>query len=302
MAVVVPETMESSVWTLPPHTSRPFYLAHLTLLHLAPPRFVTVAAEAGYDGVSLHLTPPGLSDPGALSYPMLGSTSVMMRETLARLNDFGIHVHDIQAMRLTPNTRLGDFLPMLDAGSRLGASYAIVVSDDPDEARNADKLAELGDLCARFGLRVALEFMAYSGIRTLQQAGRIVEKSRSPHVVILLDALHLKRSGGTPADVMQMDRRLIPYLQICDSQDEPLLEEQGGLRWEARRERVIPGWGRLPLHELVGMLPPELPLAVEVPSESLHQAFEDATIARMALDATRNLCNQVMAAHARRGE
>lgn len=56
---------------------RAIHLAHLTLLHVAPPRFVSVAAEAGYDGVSLHLTPPRLSDPGAVSYPMLGNGSVM---------------------------------------------------------------------------------------------------------------------------------------------------------------------------------------------------------------------------------
>lgn len=298
----VPDSVEGIAWPVPQLGRRPFYLAHLTLLHLAPPRFVTVAAEAGYEGVSLHLTPPGLSDPGALSYPMLGSGNVMMRETLARMNDLGILVHDIQALRLTPSTRLSDFLPMLEAGSRLGAAYAIVVSDDPDEARNAENLAQLGEMCASFGMRIALEFMAYSGIRTIQQAARIIQTSGSPDVVILLDTLHLARSGGTAADVMQIDRRLIPYLQLCDSHREPLHEEQGGLRWEARRERLIPGWGKLPLHELVGMLPAELPLAVEVPSESLHQSFEDADIARMALDATRNLCNQVTVARARRGE
>lgn len=298
----VPESVESSAWQVPQQGHRPFYLAHLTLLHLAPPRFVTVAAEAGYDGVSLHLTPPGLSDPGALSYPMLGSGNAMMRETLARMNDLGIQVHDIQALRLTPTTRLSAFLPMFEAGSRLGAAYAIVVSDDPDDARNADQLAQLGETCAGFGMRIALEFMAYSGIRTIQQAARVIEASGSPDVVILLDALHLARSGGTAADVMQIDRRLIPYLQLCDSHRDPLQEELGGLRWEARRERLLPGWGKLPLHELVAMLPAEMPMAVEVPSESLHQSFGDAAIARMALDAARNLCNQVTVARARRGE
>ena len=291
-----------SVETTAPVPMRPFYLAHLTLLHLAPPRFVTVAAEAGFDGVSLHLTPPGLSDPGALSYPMLGASSVMLRETQARIRDFGIHVHDIQGIRLTPAVRLSKFLPMLEAGSRLGASFAIATSDDTDEQRNADHLAELGELCAPFGLRVALEFMAYSGIRDLVQASRIIALSQSPHVVILLDSLHLARSGGTAADVMQVDRRLIPYLQICDGHKAPLHEQQGGLRWEARRERTIPGWGMLPLHDLLAMLPPELPLSIEVPSESLHQSFNDAVVARMALDATRNLCNQVLVARARRGE
>ena len=281
---------------------RPLYLAHLTLIHLAPPQFVSVAAEAGYDGVSLHLTPAGLADPVAPSYPMLGSGSAMMRETLARVHDLGIQVHDIQAFRLTPTVPLSAFIPMLEAGSRLGARYAIVVSDDEDDARNADRLAELGELSVSFGMRVALEFMAYSGIKDILHANRLIDRSGSPHVTIILDALHLVRSGGTASDVMQIDHKRIPYLQICDSHIDPLSEEQGGLRWEARRERLFPGWGKLPLHELVGMLPPELPLSIETPSESLHQAFADSTIARMAIDSTRNLCNQVMVARARRGE
>ncbi len=282
--------------------ARAIHLAHLTLLHVAPPQFVSVAAETGYDGVSLHLTPPRLSDPGAVSYPMLGNGSVMMRETLARLADSNLKVHDIQAVRLKPETRLRDYLPMLEAGSRLNASYVIAVSDDSDEQRNAERLAELGMMAASFGMKVSLEFMAYSGIRDIGAANRVIELSASPHVVILLDALHLARSGGSAGDVMAIDRCRIPYLQLCDGPTEALDEAHGGLRWEARRERMIPGWGRLNLHELLAMLPPEMPISVEVPSDSLHQVFHDQQIARMALDATRNLCNQVMVARARRGE
>ncbi len=281
---------------------RPLYLAHLTLLHVAPPRFVAVAADAGYDGVSLHLTPPRMSDVGAVSYPMLGSGSVMMRETLARLADSSLQVLDIQAVRLKPDTCVRDYIPMLEAGARLGASYVIVVSDDTDDARNAENLAELGELAAPLGMKVALEFMAYSGIRDIGQANRIIDISGSANIVILLDALHLSRSGGSAADVMKIDRLRIPYLQICDGPKDPLTEVQGGLRWEARRERTIPGWGVLPLHELVGMLPPDLPLSVETPSDRLHQVFNDLAIARMGIDATRNLCNQVMVAKAKRGE
>ena len=281
---------------------RPLYLAHLTLLHVAPPRFVSVAADAGYDGVSLHLTPPRLSDVGAVSYPMLGAGSVMMRETLARLADSGLQVHDIQAIRLKPDTCIGDFLPMLEAGARLGASYVIVVSDDSDEARNAERIGELGVLAAPLGIKVALEFMRYSGVRDIGQANRIIDMSGSADAVIVLDALHLSRSDGTLADVMKIDRRRIPYLQICDAPKEPLSEALGGLRWEARRERMIPGWGDLPLHELVGMLPPDMPLSVEIPTDSLHQVLDDPAIARMGIDATRNLCNEVMAIKAKRGE
>lgn len=281
---------------------RALFLAHLTLLHLAPPRFVTIAAEAGFQGVSLHLTTPAIADPGAVSYPMLGSGSVMMRETLARIHDSGIAVHDIQVIRLTPDVHISEFLPMLDAGGRLGASYVIVVSDDENESRNAQHIAELGNLCVDFGLRVAVEFMAYSGIKNIQQALRVISASGDSGAVILLDALHLARSGGTAADVMQIDRGLIPYLQICDGLAAPFPEPQGGLRWEARRERLVPGWGQLPLEDLLSMLPPDLPLSVETPSETLRMSFDDSTIAEIAIDATRDLCNRVMTARARRGE
>jgi sugar phosphate isomerase/epimerase len=270
---------------------RPLLLAHLTLLHVPPPDLVNIAARAGYDGVSLLVSPPSPNDRAAVSYPMLGTESAMMREVLARLHGSDIAVHDVQGFRLKPDTRVADFLPMLEAGGRLGASYAMAVSDDPDERRNADRLAELADNAGRFGMRVAIEFMAYSGIRSIRQTNHVLDLAGRRDIVMMLDALHLVRSGGTLDDVVSTDPARIPYLQICDAPVAPPAE-QGGLAFEARKERLFPGWGGLPLRDLIRVLPQAIPLSVETPVTSLHGRYTDLQIAQMALDATRNLCNQ----------
>lgn len=267
---------------------RPLLLAHLTLLHVAPPEFVSIAAEAGYDGVSLHVSQPPAGDDG-VRYPMLGPRSAMMTEVLARLGDTGIVVHDIQGARLKPETRIADFAPMLEAGERLGARYVMTVCDDPDMGRNADRLAELAVTAARHGIQVALEFMAYSGVRSLIEANDVVERSGHPAVTIMVDSLHWSRSGGTLDDIAATPARRMPYLQLCDA---PRTAPSGGfegLKYEARKHRQFPGEGGLPLVPFLRACPAGVPLSVETPVTEWHDQLSAREIARRSIASTRAL-------------
>jgi hypothetical protein len=85
-------------------------LSALTVLELAPPDMVTCARDAGYTHVGLRLIPATPNEP---SYETIGDTPVI-RETLARLADTGITVLDIEILRLKPDVRVRDFLPVLE--------------------------------------------------------------------------------------------------------------------------------------------------------------------------------------------
>jgi hypothetical protein len=65
-------------------------LAHLTVVSLAPPQMVDVAARTGCRYVGLRLIAVTPDTPG---YPLMNDKT-MMRETKARLADMGIGVHD----------------------------------------------------------------------------------------------------------------------------------------------------------------------------------------------------------------
>jgi sugar phosphate isomerase/epimerase len=240
---------------------RELSLAHLTVLDATPPELVTVAAAAGFRQVGIRLT--ATPSVGVPPYDMLGDTP-MLRETLRRLADTGVSVLDVEFLRFEPENPIGVPEGFLEAGARLGAKYVLVMSADPQEARTLDRFGALCDRAARYDLHVCLEFAIYTGVKTLADAERMVRQSGRPNASVLVDALHFSRSGGTPADIAQIDASLIRYAQICDAAP-GMPTEAPELIGEARTGRLLPGGGVLPLAELVRALPPTATLSVEAP-------------------------------------
>jgi sugar phosphate isomerase/epimerase len=117
-------------------------------------------------------------------------------------------------------------------------------------------------------MRTVLEFMVFTAIKTVEQADRIIGRARHPAGAVLVDPLHLRRSGGSPADVaalVALNADRYPYAQFCDG----LLATPDGrgpaLYAEAVEDRLAPGEGELPLAELLAALPAGAALSVEAP-------------------------------------
>jgi sugar phosphate isomerase/epimerase len=227
-------------------------LEHLTLLGVAPPEFVTLAATAGFGAVGLRIAPATDGEP---TWPMTPG-SPMLAETARRCADTGITVLDVEAIRLGLDT---DPEPVLHAAAELGARYVNALCDDPDQARLADRFAGLTALAGPYGIRPLVEFMAYRPVRTL--AGALAVIAGSGGGGLLVDALHVQRCGVSLASLSAVDPALIGYLQLCDA---PLAPPADQLH-EARAARLLPGRGELPLAGLVASLPPDIPAAVEAP-------------------------------------
>lgn len=239
-------------------------VAHLTALELTPCELVRQAARAGFDAVGLRLNPTAA---GAPAYPSLvgSGAHIELRRVLA---DEGVTVHDVEFIPILPGIDVACYAPMFDAAADLGARCVTVSGDDPDAARLTANLAALCELAARSGLRVDLEFMRWRHVGTLDQARAMVERAGSANLAILVDALHLTRSGGSPADVRALPEGLVHAVQLCDaSPNQPVGDEATIL--EARTGRLPPGQGALPLRELLDALPAGTTLGVEMPLPSL---------------------------------
>jgi hypothetical protein len=70
----------------------------------------------------------------------------MFRETIARLDDRGLEVADVEIIRLTPNTRPADAIPLLEIGAGLGARFLNVFGDDPRGGTSMYRPAVFGGL------------------------------------------------------------------------------------------------------------------------------------------------------------
>jgi sugar phosphate isomerase/epimerase len=239
-------------------------ISHLTVLDATPPELVTAAADAGFDAVGIRVWPAADEPP----YPMLDDTP-MMKETLTRLADSGICVLDIEVLRLRPDSRMGDALRILDAGARLQARGVLIICNDPEEDRLVERFASVCEAAGARGLRACLEFMVFSSVKTLADAQRVLDRAGHPAGAILIDALHLQRSGGTPADVSILAPERLPYVQLCDGPFQPILPDGAVARTEARTGRLLPGDGELPLAGLLDVLPAGASLAVEAPVADL---------------------------------
>ncbi|MFM6852547.1 MAG: hypothetical protein ACKOUM_00510, partial [Sphingopyxis sp.] len=137
---------------------RPISLAALTVLELAPPDMVSVAAQCGYSHIGLR---PIAATPDEAHFPLLADAA-LRRETMARLRDLGIGVLDIEILRLRPDVVVQDYEAALAFGAQCGAQFALVAGNDPDRARMADNLAALCALAAPYNIRPHLEFMPWT--------------------------------------------------------------------------------------------------------------------------------------------
>ncbi|WP_060494246.1 sugar phosphate isomerase/epimerase [Pseudomonas sp. NBRC 111140] len=235
-------------------------VAHLTALELAPARLVREARRAGFSAVGLRLHPV---IPGAQAYPVAPGSQAL-RELRAVMAGEGVRVTDIEFVSLTAQAQVADYQPLLAAGAELGALSLTVSGDDDNVARLTGNFAALCELARGHGLRVDLEFMRWRPVATLQQACTVVTGAGQDNGGVLVDALHLFRSGGQVADLAGVDPRLLRAVQLCDA---PLLAPVEELIIaEAREGRMLPGQGQLPLAALVAALPTQLCVSVEVPS------------------------------------
>ena len=234
-------------------------LAHLGMLDASPPRLIEVAHAAGFRGVGIRLNP---ARPGESPFPMeIGGA--MLHETLARMHDLGIAVHDVEVVRITPGFDASSLEGVLASAQELGARRLMVNVDDADLPRAAHNVALLAARAQAHGITVGVEFMVYTAARSLAVARHLVETSGSDAVGIVVDALHFFRAGCAPEDMA--DPRIDhAFMQINDApaQRHPGLSPAE----EGRAHRLFPGEGALPVHRLLPYLSPGAILSVEAPS------------------------------------
>ena len=130
--------------------------------------------------------------------------------------------------------------------------------------RGVANFAKVCDEASRFGLRIALEFMRWRSVRTIDEAARFVGEAGRTNGGIVLDTLHLSRSGGSPSAVAKVPPESIMYVQLCDAVETiPVTDD--GLITEARGGRLNPGAGNLWLEGLFDVLPDDIAISIEVP-------------------------------------
>ncbi len=256
-------------------------LAFLTVQGCPPVEHVRIAAAAGYDAAGLRLIAPhGL----ALAHPIVGN-AVLLREIKSAAVDLGISFLDGEVFTLLPDTDVRNWLPVIETAAELGMPLMQITCEDPELSRAADNLGRIADVAARLNIDMAIEFMRWRAAATIEDAALLAKASGRDNVGILLDALHLSRSGGSPAAVAAVPGDMILYLQLCDAAPVQPTDDAGRIA-EGRGGRLMPGQGSLWLRELMAVLPQDVTISVETP----HKGDAELSFlerARSGMSATR---------------
>jgi len=267
-------------------------LGWLTLIGATPLEIVIAAAAADFHSVSLRITGRRLTDKDA---SIVGDRRALS-ELKSRLNDEGIHLSNTSVYHISPGITLDHLRPAIDASAELGASIMSVTCLDPDHERFAEFMNKLSETAGNSRMKIALEFTPYSDAKTLPAADSIVRRSRASNFGLLIDALHLSRSGGLPSDIRGVDPDRIFLAQLCDAKRAPPSPE--ALAVEARTGRLYPGQGELDLYNFLEALPLDIEIECECPmlANSDRSPVEQA---KRAGDAVRSFLNGYSARRSR---
>jgi sugar phosphate isomerase/epimerase len=256
-------------------------LAPVTINEIDPPELIAAAAAAGFDSADLRV----LGAPGAAPVTPLIGNRPMIAAVAAACADTGVSIFAATGIWLVPDFSLEAALPALEVAARLGAEQFLAVGNDPEEGRMGENLARLAAAAATAQLGIALELMPYTAVNSVAKARRLIEAVGSANLGLVVDALHLARSGGTPADIAALAPRQVAYLQLCDAPE--ACPKSMTLREESLNSRLYPGAGALPLQALLAALPADIVVDVETPV-ARDRARPPAERAVLAAAATRH--------------
>jgi 2-keto-myo-inositol isomerase len=152
-----------------------------------------------------------------------------------------------------------------------------------DLTRAASNMREAGDIAARHGVKLAVEFNSQAEqLNNLGVMRGVVAKAAHPSCGLLLDTYHLQRSGASLAAIDDVALGEIAYVQYSDV-------PRTGLEPGKALDRLPPGRGSVPFKEIFSLLDRKGYrgfMSYEAPNPAAW-ARPAEEVAREALDATR---------------
>jgi len=154
-----------------------------------------------------------------------------------------------------------------------------------DVQRSVASIREVGEIAAKYGVRLGLEFNSVAEqFNRLEVLREVLARAGHMHVGLLLDTYHFGRSGGDPRSLEDLAPEELAYVQYSDV-------PKDGLQPGKTLDRLPPGQGKVPFPAIFQWLSKRGYrgyLTYEAPNPSAW-ARNPEDVAREALQATRAL-------------
>jgi sugar phosphate isomerase/epimerase len=240
----------------------------LSVFGMPPVDFVKLAAHLGCPYVSTGMTGFPLPQLGQPEFS-LKDDPVLRREIIAAMDDTGVSISLGDGLLILPGADIRDSVTNLDILAELRVPRVNSVSLDPDRERTFDQFAVLAELAGERGMETTIEPAPGTTVGDLTMGLQALKHVGQSGFRLLIDTMHLVRSGFGAADLAALEPGSIGYAQLSDTTLQPRMDNY---MQEATFERMVPGEGELPLQAIVDALPADIVISLEVPRLSLAEA------------------------------
>lgn len=260
----------------------------LCVFDLPPVEFVELVGQLGCRMMSCGLQPMG----GGFNlnhYPAwsLRDDASLRREMIRAMRDCGVTISLADGFAIRPDADVAALESDMALMRELGAARINTYCMEADHSRAMDQLEQLADMATAMEMGLILEFVPGLPIGSLNSALAAIDELGSDNCSLLIDTMHLVRSGSSADDLRQIRPEKIGYAQICDV---PLQHPSLAYMEEALFERQVPGEGELPLLDIFSVLPAQIPVGIEVPQRALlQQGVADLDRLAPCVSATRGI-------------
>ena len=171
--------------------ARKFSLAYLTVPGTNPVDQIKIAAEAGYDFVSLRPIPMHLPNEPLFQFDKDHALFKSIKQALSENN---IKLMDIELARVREDLNIADYESAFAAAAELGATDVLssIWTNNKDYA--FESFAKICDMAVKYSLKVNLEFVTFSGVPGLEDALEVLDNVNRSNAYLLVDTLHAHRS------------------------------------------------------------------------------------------------------------
>ena len=255
----------------------------LTLPDVAPVDLIRIAADVGYASFSLWVQPPAM-------YDVMLATSAMTADLARAIAENPVTLGNLEVFNLNTEQPITAYEPAIALGADLGAATATAIDFGTPRPDIADRFAAFHALCADHGILALVEPISMGNVRTPQDGADLI-RAAGVDGKLVIDCVHLVRTGCTAETLSGIPPEYVGHVQICDG---PATIAPDELGFESTANRLYPGEGAFPLVEILAAVPPGATLGLEVPNVSrLERGVPPVDRAREAISAAAAVLDRV---------
>lgn len=264
-----------------------YSLAQLTVLETSPVEIAKIAAECGYDYVSLRQIYMGVKGEKICD---LRKNKKLMQELKGVLKNTGLKVLDIELARIFDGVSIKDYEPAMETCRELGGKHILSSIWTDDKDFYTEEFTKLCDLAKSYGLTVDLEYVPIAGVKNLEQTVELLEEVNKDNAGIMIDMHHLHRAGDNPKNLEKISREWFHFAHLCDASKEIPKEREEMIRI-MREARDYVGDGGIDIASILNSMP-IVPYSIELPNSAHIKEYGLKGHAQNCLDKAKVYCNK----------